>query len=260
MKKFGLIFFTLFLLMSMLCPVWASDSVLRMVDSAELLTDAEETALRDKLDEISARQNMDVVIVTVDRTDERTVTEYADDYYDYNGYREDGILLLVSLYDREWSISTAGYGITAFTDAGLDYMAEKFTDDLSAGRYSDAFASFAELCGEFITQAKTDRPYDRGNLPKQPFHVFRTVLVSLGIGLAGAFFKTNSMKNQLKSVKSQTAASPYVKTGSMQVTESKEIFLYRQLGRVQRSQSSSGGSSTHTSSSGRTHGGTSGKF
>ena len=70
----------------------------------------------------------------------------------------------------------------------------------------------------------------------------------------------NNMKAQLKTVRAQTAASAYVKPGSMHITERRELFLYHQIHRTAREVKASGGSSTHTSSSGRTHGGSSGTF
>lgn len=52
----------------------------------------------------------------------------ADDFYDYNGYgygeEGDGIIFLISMEERKWQISTCGFGITAFTDAGQEYMAD----------------------------------------------------------------------------------------------------------------------------------------
>ena len=119
----------LFALMLILCLVagltltaYASSS--HLVDSAGLLTGTEAANLEAKLSKISDRHNVDIVIVTADSTDGKSPMEFADDYYDYNGYRADGILLLVSMEDGDWWISTAGYGITAVTDAGLDYMSD----------------------------------------------------------------------------------------------------------------------------------------
>ena len=97
---------------------------------------------------------------------------YADDFYDYNGYgygeNRDGILLLISMENRDYWISTYGYGMTAFTDAGLAYIQDQFLSDLSDGNYFESFTTFAELCDSFITQARTEKPYDTGNLPRPP--------------------------------------------------------------------------------------------
>lgn len=259
-KKILYLFGILLLSVCLLQPAFASSSLTRLMDEADLLSDAEEAALSDKLDAISLRQNLDIVIVTVSGTGEKTATEYADDTYDYSGYAEDGILLLISIDDREWAISTAGYGITAFTDAGLAYLADQITDAMSAGEWNTAFHGFADLCDEFITQAKSGAPYDAGNLPKKPFTPILTGLVSLGIGFVIAFFRVNRWRNQLYTVQAKEEAADYVKAGSRKITEQKDLFLYKRIDRRKKAESSSGGSSTHTSSSGRTHGGARGRF
>jgi len=261
MKKNCLSFLCLLLLcMSVVLPARAADSSLRLVDDADYLTDSEETALLNKLDEISTRQGLDVVIVTIPDLFGEDITDFADIFYEENGYLPDGILLLISDYDREWAISTSGYGITAFTDTGQEYLTGQFLDVLSEGEYAAAFDTYADLCDEFITQAKAGAPYDVGTLPKGPFHMVRSLLISVGIGLFAALIVTGSMKSKLKTVRAQTAAAEYVKPGSMNITERREMFLYSQIQRHKRETKKSGGSSTHMSSSGRTHGGSRGKF
>ncbi len=254
----------LLLVLCVLLPLHAADAPARLLDEADLLTDGEEAVLLTQLDEISVRQGMDVVIVTVSETGDRTVVAYADDTYDYSGYAADGILLLISVDAREWAISTAGYGITAFTDAGLDYLSGQIGGAMSAGEWNTAFLTFADLCDGFITQARSGAPYDVGNLPgdgvKKPFNPLLTGIVSLVIGFAIAFFRMNRWKNQLLSVQKEAAAASYVKEGSMQLTEQRDRFLFRHVDRHEKSTSNAGGSSTHVSSSGNTHGGASGSF
>ena len=239
----------------------------RVVDMAELLSDSDKTALLSKLDEISERQKLDIVVLTVNTLDGKTPRDYADDFYDYNGYgfgeNKDGILLLVSMEDRDWWISTTGYGITALTDAGIEYISKKFLSDLSDGDYAQAFTTYAELCDQFITQAKTGESYDTGNMPKEPFNVAWNILVAFVIGLVVAVIVTSIMKKQLKTVQLKSEANNYVKANSMILTENRDLFLYNQVSRRARpkeTDNSSGGSSTHTSSSGTSHGGGGGKF
>lgn len=260
MKKYTAILCVLLLCLSAALPVFAESAAPRLVDGADYLTDAEEAAILSKLDDISARQGMDVVIVTAPTLDGKDITPYADDFYDENGYCPDGILLLIADLEREWAISTAGYGITAFTDAGQEYLTEQFLGDLSDGQYAAAFDTYAALCDGFITQAKAGSPYDVDTLPKEPFSVGGSLAISLIIGFVAALIATGIMKGKLKSVHAQVAASQYVKPGSLKVTESRELFLYRQMQVHKREKEEEGGSSTHKSSSGRTHGGSSGKF
>ena len=231
----------------------------RLADEAGLLSGTECTAIEKQLDELSAQYGLDVVIVTTDTTGSRSPMEYADDYFDYNDYASDGVLLLVSIEEGDWWISTTGYGITAFTDAGIEYIGKKIVPYLSDGEYAKAFTAFTDLCDQFLSQATTGDPFDTHNLPKEPFKLVRNVIVALVIGLAAAFFATGSMKKKLKSVEQKAQADDYVTPGSLQITKSRDFHLYTHLDRREKAQSS-GGSSTHTSSSGTTHGGGGGKF
>ena len=265
-KRILTVLFALILCMVVVIPTFAASDLPRLVDNADLLTDSEESTLLSKLNEISERQQTDVVVVTADTLDGKTPMDYADDFYDYNGYGfgadKDGVLLLVSLEDRDWWMSTTGYGITAITDAGIEYISEKFLSDLSDGDYADAFTTYAELCDDFFTQARSGQPYDTGHMPKQPFNIARNLLIALIVGFVIALIATGVMKGKLKTVRFQSAASNYVKANSMNVTESRDMFLYTHVDRRAKPKDtdSSSGSGTHTSSSGSTHGGGGGKF
>ena len=202
-----------------------------LVDDAGLLTTEESTALLEKLEEISQRQQNEVAIVTVNSLDGKTAQAYADDYYDYNGYgygeNDDGILLLISMGERKWAISTYGYcHLTAFTDAGISYISNEFQRKLSSGKYAQAFDCFADLCDQFLTQAATGEPYDVGNMPSghvAPFWLFVDIL----IGFLISFFMVRRKAGSLKSVVKQNSAKAYTREGSMTVRVASDQFVNR---------------------------------
>ena len=237
----------------------------RVQDLADLLTDSEESALTAKLDQLCPKLKMDIVIMTADTLDGQSIVAYADDTFDYGGFGygedKDGLLLLISMEDRNWYISTHGYGITVFTDAGIQYIGEQMKPDLSAGNYAAAFDTFLKLCNEFVLKARSGDPYDLHNLPREPFDLI-WLPISIVVGFVIAFFAVGGMKAKLKTVRFQAAANSYMKEGSLNITDSRDLFLYHTVTRSARpkSSSSSGGSSTHTSSSGETHGGGGGSF
>ena len=211
---------------------------------------------------------MEIVVLTTDTLEGLAPRDYADDIYDYCdfGYGEDrdGALLLISMEDNDWYISTCGYGITVFTDAGIQYIGEQIKEDLSDGDFSEAFDKFDKfvgLCDDFITQARTGDPYDLHNLPREPLDLI-WIPISIVVGLCLALIIVGSMKAKLKTVRFQAAANNYIKDGSLNITESRDLFLYDTVTRTAKpkNDSSGGGSSTHTSSSGETHGGGGGKF
>lgn len=241
-----------------------------LVDEAGLLSEEESSTLINKLEEISQRQKNEVAVVTVNSLEGKTAEAYADDYYDYNGYgygeNDDGLLLLVSMGEREWAVTTYGYCHTvAFTDAGLDYISSEFRRKLSSGEYAKAFDCFAGLCDDFLTQAATGEPYDVDNMPKgkvSPFWLYTDLVVAFFI----SFGIVKGKSRNLKSVKKQESAKAYERGGSLSLRRSTDSFVNRIVtqktirNEKNSSSGSSGGSSSHISSSGRSHGGTSGKF
>lgn len=266
MKKLSCIILILIIAISTTLPCYANKQSPRLVDEARLLDSSDREYVKGELDKASEKLSFDIVIVTVNSTGTKTPMEFADDYYDEHGYgygeNYDGILLLISMQERDWYISTCGYGITAFTDAGLEFLGKEVVYYLSDEMYDDAFLTFITYCELYVEQARTGTPYDVGNMPKLPFDALWNLIICLVIGFIAAFITTAIMKGKLKSVRSKPRAEEYVRQGSLDITNATDLFLYRTINRKPRPKdtSSSGGSSSHRSSSGRSHGGRGGKF
>ncbi len=226
----------------------------RLVDGADLLSQSQETAILSRLNEISEKYEYDVVIVTQKSIGNKSEVAFADDYYDYNGYGfgndYTGLLLLIT-FDSQggiWYISTCGKAINAFSNADIEYIGEAMKFDLSNEDYVSAFNTYIDKCDYYIN----------GEVNGFPFEVGKNLVISLVIGFIIAFIAVSVMKGQLKSVNFQKNASTYVKPGSMVVTTARDFFLYSHITRVAKPKDS--GSSSHRSSSGRSHGGGGGRF
>lgn len=134
----------------------------RLIDMADLLTYEEESELLETLNEISERQKMDIVLITSEDMDGYSdIQEYADDLYDYCDYgygaNRDGLLLLISMAERDWYISTCGYGITAFTDAGISYLGSAMKEDPSSGNYVKKGSMQLATQQDLFLYSKVDR-------------------------------------------------------------------------------------------------------
>lgn len=271
-KKILSILFVIILCLATAIPAYAADwegfasEHYCVIDDAGLLSDADREALENKIDEIRHKHSLDITILTVDSLEGLSAQDYGDYFYEIAelGYGEnwDGVLLLVSIEDSDWHITTCGHGITVFTDAGIDYIGDQIVPYMSDGDFAGAFDTFADLCDEFITQASSGEAYDVSNLPKEPLSVI-WIPVSIVIGFVIALIIVGAMKSKLKTVRFQAGANNYMKKDSLKVTESRDLFLYHTLVKTPKAEnnsSSGGGSSTHTSSSGRTFGGGGGKF
>ncbi|MBP3735848.1 MAG: TPM domain-containing protein [Lachnospiraceae bacterium] len=258
----------------------------RLVDEADLLTPDEETDLLQKLNEISERQQFDIVILTVDSLRGKSPNAYADDYYDENGYgfgeNKDGTLFLLSMEERDWAISTTGYGTTVMTDYGQEVVMNEVLPYLRDGRYARAFAEYADQVDSLVTTAQTDRPvdiYDEEEEPQKkrgvsPFWLFG----DLGIGALLASLPMNSAKRQLRTVRNRFNADIYAgwAGGTIQATGRMQDHFIRKTTNTRMipvvtnrpnrphggSRPSGGGhgSTIHMGSSGTFHGGSHGKF
>lgn len=225
-----------------------------VVDEAGLLTQTEREDLLAQAEQISQQHQCDVAVVTVSSLGGKSAQEFADDFYDDWDYGygpgRDGILLLISMEYRDWAMSTTGKAIGIFSDARLERIFRAFRSDLQDGRYADAFGSYLRECDRILSggQEQGSRGLGLWGIP-----------ICLVLGFLLAAIPLAFMKRKLKSVRSQPAAGTYVRSGSLQLTEQSERFLYRSVQRIRR-ETSSNGSSVHTGSSGRSHGGASGKF
>ena len=255
----------------------------RVVDEAGLFTEAESGSLSREIASIAQDYAFDVVILAVEGTGGADPMGFADDYYFNNGYGygagSDGVLFLIAMSTRDWHISTAGYGIYAFTDYGLERIEDEVVPYLSQGRYYDGFRAFLRTSRAYLEAAAAGQPVDvsgaRGAGPAAdgdgrrglsgrrsavtPGSIAIAAAASIGLGLAVAGIFAFSMR----SARRQRQANAYIAQDSFRLTERSDIYLYKTVSRVRIQQQSShggGGSSTHMGSGGMSHGGRGGKF
>ena len=270
--KLGALLLSALMLLTVLSPLGTMAAEKRpfLVDGSGLLSAEEAADIETELTDLNQKYDMDYVIVTDDDANISSATEAADDFFDYNGYGtgddRSGVLLYLNMETRDVWISTRGFGITAFTDAGIDYILDELMYDLSDGYYYETFETFITLCDDFTLQAKNGTPYDVDNMPQEPFPWLGGLFMCLGLGAVVGLIYILVLRGQLKSVAPNESAMDYMVNGSMKITNSREFFLYRTVSRRERpkdpppSSGGGGGSTTHISSSGATHGGGGRKF
>lgn len=239
-----------------------------VVDNADLLTQTEENELSEKLQNISDELQFDVVVVTTNSIGSKTATEYADDYFDYNGYgrgsNNDGALFLVDMGDRKWAISTSGYGIEAIVDSALDDMEEEIVPYLKSGDYDGAFNEFADLTYDIVNDAKNGKSYSNSTTSTTKNHknIGTNLIVAFSIGAGISLIIILVYRSKLKPVKFQKEAKEYIVPGSFNLRRSDDVFLYFNITKVPipKNNDSDDSGSFHSSSSGSSHGGSSGSF
>lgn len=288
MKKFTVYLVIFCLIGALAVPAFGTGS--KIVDDADLLSDAEEEYLEAKARDMVSVYGMDVVILTVGSTDGYYIGDYADDYYDNNGYGVgadySGVLFMLAMDTREWYISTCGDGIYAVTDYGVGMLFSGVAEYLAADDYYTAFDVYLDELDGYYAEFSQGDPVDgymseyvgpgsyepnySGEVVIYDRHhrgVGSILIVSLVIGLVVAGISLAIMRGGMKTANRQSGAAAYL-SSDVNITRRHNHFLYSRTSRVAKPQNhggghgghGGGGSHVHRSSGGRSHGGGGGRF
>ena len=118
----------------------------RVFDDAGLFTEGEAAELEQKIAAAREKTEMDIVIVTTSDARGKTARDYADDYYDENGFGagddNSGVLLLIDMDNRELYISTCGMMIRYLTDARIESMLDHVYEGAAAEDFAASGRAF----------------------------------------------------------------------------------------------------------------------
>ena len=284
----------------------------RVVDNADLLSDDEEQQLSNTIFNIIDTYSLDVVILLVD--DYLTEPQYnpgyygssygidsfGADYFDYNGYgcgsQYDGIILVLSMAQRDRTMVCTGFAQDAFTYQGMEGMWDRFLPYISDGDYYEGFSCFLSLIPDYVEQYNNGEAYGETNYQgdyiappgggyqngqdgyitpnggssagrdSSGAYYLKAAVTAVIVGLIISFAAVGAMKKKMNTAIPQNNASKYTQEGSFKLTAQEDRFLFRTTTRIKKaepsSSSGSGGSrgSSFTGSSGRSHTSSSGKF
>ena len=123
------------------------DDMDKVYDFADLLTDEEEDKLYQEVNSFISQTGYDLAVVTTNDNNKRSEVEYADDFYDYNGFGKnstrDGLLLLIDMTNRKVYISTTGNAIVMY-NSRIDSIIDAGYDYLTSGDYYNTFSKMIE--------------------------------------------------------------------------------------------------------------------
>lgn len=251
MKKIILTLLCVVCLLSLTVTVFASGNLPSVIDEAGLLTDTETIFLKNQAETLQKVHGLDIVILTVNSTNGRSPRQYANEYYDQQGYADDGILLLVSMEERDWYICTTGKAQKIFTSYGIDQLGDQFVSYLSSGDY---FRGFERFLSNIPTYCDA---YERGDAIDRSLGVSH-VLIALCIGAAIGGITIAIMRSAMNTARAKPSATEYVKQGTFHPYGNFDMYLYSRVTKTPRQNNSS--NSHGGGGGGRSHGGGGGKF
>ena len=227
-------------------------------DASGILTEEQAEELNTRAEAYSRQYSCDIIVVVVDDTDFYDVETFTEGVYNkYNfgwGSDRSGVILLLSMEERDYDLAAYGFGNTAFTDFGKDQLMKDVKPYLRKNDWYGGFSKYLDLCADYLRRARDGKPVDRG--------LFRlsapVVIWSLVAGAIFALIVTAVLKARMKSAVLQTRADDYL-SGDLRLEYEDDRFLRKDVVRVRRNEGSSGGrGGTSIRSSGFSH--HSGKF
>ena len=211
-----------------------------VTDAAGLLTESEREQLEKMAEQVTQKYRVGVYIVTVgDYRDYNKDGVYKATYTIYHQYnmgegpKRNGIMLLLSMDDRDWAVFCYG-------------ERSEYAFDWYGG-----FADYIRECDVYLQKAKDGKPVRQSMLVP--------ILIVVGLSLLFAAAITGIILGKMESVAKKTTANTYI-SKSLKLTEKTDQFTHKTTSRrkIERSSSSSGGSSSYESGGGGS--GRSGKF
>ena len=242
-----------------------------VVDDSNCFTDDEINFLSDYIERITNEHQIDVAIYVEDysvyESEQRAVDLYDYEFYGY-GRNDSGILFYLALEDRKYQFVTFGEGRTRI-DPYMDELADDVVAHLSNDDFYQACLIYLDRVEDIlrndVSQFENDNRYDHENYYDNDVESKPNILLWVGgafiVSLIIAFVLTAIKQRQMNTARKNENAHYYLKQTKMNMSESKDIFLYSTITKSAKPKDDdhgSGGSSS--SSSGRSHGVSGGSF
>lgn len=171
-----------------------------------------------------------------------TIEDYAETWAEKAGV---GVVFMIAMEERQWCITAAPEYESVINGPVIEKIAAECVPHLQKGEYYEAFVIFAEHCTECLEDFEPSDPPTDGVPGKEGGITFGRILICLMIGLAVGGITAGIMAGMNNSVKPRSSAADYVRSGSLQLRSSRDIYLYHHITRTPKAQnnSSSGGGS-----------------
>lgn len=253
-------------------------------DLAQLLKSDEIASLEEGAKSLSADISCDVVLLTTNDAQGKTSREMADDFYDYNGYGDDGMLLLIDMDNGEAYISTTGIAVSYYTEDRIDSTLDEIISYIQDDDFFGANECFLTQTQDYfsldlpVEHSSSDLPVEITDeeyyLPQVSGDKTQTYYLSnfslstfLTFGIVSAIITVIIILLSVnKSYKMPTgnAHYPLEHYGKLNLIHSNDNLINRVVTtrKIPKHDppSNSRSGRTHTSSSGRSHGGGGKKF
>lgn len=235
-----------------------------IADDADLLTDAQEAELLSLISRINFYHDIDVVLHTTNDIGNKDIGTYANDYYDYNGYADDGMLFMIDMGSRNYYTSTTGYAMVAFADDKIESLSDTVVGYLSDGEYYEAFTVYLNNVDGYLeaihNESELDYRFDDSYGVSTSKNILKRELVSIAVAFIISFIVVSVLQKKMNTAVRKTQANDYLVPNSLNITAGNDFYITSNIVRVPKQTNNTKSGGSHVSSGGRAHGGGGGRF
>lgn len=224
------------------------DASEKVYDFADLFTDSEEEKLYNEAKTFIDKYNMDFAIVTISKNNKSSEVSYSDDFYDYNDFDSNGLLFLIDMDNRQIYMSTSGTAIKMYTDNRIDYLMDQVYKYMTDKEYYEGTSKYISFLSSLAAKGY---PSSSESFVSNGQILLYSLIASFVITLIVMIVLVK--KNKL--VRKANEAKAYLIDDSVKVDVVEERLISTHTTRTKIEHDSGGGSSTHSGSSGISHGG-----
>ena len=274
-KKIFTAIMSLFMILSFSVISLAEDKAIYVSDEAYIINNDELEILNQKAERISLKYGCGVYIVVMEdylsypgisefaNIEDTAEKFYLDDYFLGLNDDKSGIMLMLSMAERDYILYAHGYGNIAFTDYGKDYLADSFLYHFRDDNWYLGFESYLDTCDEMLAAAFNGAPVDVGTVIISLRARIIGIAICFVLGFIIAYFIKKLLESRLSSVSEKHEAFNYTSKGGLNLTEQQDCFTHMTQARVYDppvKQNTSGGSRGGTTTNSRGSSSKSGKF
>lgn len=231
-----------------------------VTDEVGMLTEQERVALNNQAESVSMQYNCGVYVYIIDDYTHigENVTDAAQNLYSIAqlGWGSDasGVLLFLSMAERDYTLLAKGYGNEAFTDYGKEVLSGEFLGDFSSNAWNSGLSHYISYSEEMLSLAQAGTPVD------VPTHTLASFAISLALAGIVTACICMALYAQMRKVAHGFQADTYTTDGGLQVINQKDTFTHRTEQRVKIEKPSSNKPGGGTTINGGGFSSRSGKF
>ena len=244
--KTRFLLFAMILSILFFAPVFGQDTgtASRLIDNAGIFSEREKSSFTSFIDNAAQNHDFDLVIVTENSIGSSEPGDWANSFFDNNGYgfgrSRDGCLLLIFNTDYGWDFqfSDSGRAVQILNDFAFNKLEADVWKYLEVNDFSNAAGKFFENWMVFLELDAKGRNYN--------FFFEWNVLLVIGswvLALLTGCTVVMGWKKKMNTAQAQTQADAYTVQGSLSYKEKKDRLLFSNVTKIKRQTQSSSGSS-----------------